>query len=221
MPFHVELRRAYQRAWAFNLDEETMRRTVLEPWARGATLRIGDRDWDPRKCTLRVLEGERLPPVDLAHGQGWNHALRSGRDVASELLRAVAAGPAVATIVAATPGGRAAVAELLRELGVGVVDWAELRPVLLAGERGPLRAQAALVVAEAGAPVEWHFDAGLALGAFGPHAALVMLDADGPPPPAGVPALRVEPSDPGAPETLAAWLRAAGLPVRPQPARAP
>lgn len=91
MPFHVEVRRSVHRAWAFNLDGETLRRTVLEPWARGAVLRLGDRDWEPSKSSLRVLEGERLHPADLAHGQGWNHASRDGRDVARELLTTMAA----------------------------------------------------------------------------------------------------------------------------------
>ena len=102
MAFHVEVRRSHHRAWVFNLDDDVLRQTVLEPWVNGRQLRIGERDWAPQESTLRILEGELLQPADLAHGQGWHHAQRSGRDVARELLEA-GRRPSTVALIAATP----------------------------------------------------------------------------------------------------------------------
>jgi hypothetical protein len=222
MPFHVEVRRSYHRAWAFNLDSEELRRTVLEPWVRGAPLRIGDRDWDPSQSSLRVLEGARLAPADLAHGQGWNRAERSGRDVARELLAGSAMRPpAAATIVAPSGEARDAAAGLLRALGVTVVDFASVRAALLPPVQEAVAAQVALVLVEAAAPEGWHFDAGLALGAFGPRAVFVSLAPGGPAPLAGIPVAGLDAADPAAPGMLAEALRRAGCAVTTTPAPAP
>ena len=222
MPFHVEVRRSYHRAWAFNLDSEGLRRTVLEPWVRGTPLRIGDRDWDPSKCSLRVLEGAHLAPADLAHGQGWNRAERSGRDVARELLAGSPARPAGgATIVAPTAQARDAAAGLLRALGMTVVEFASVREALLSSEQDTVAAQVALVVVAASASEEWHFDAGLALGAFGARAAIVSLTSDGPAHLAGRPVTSLDAADPAAPGLLAEALRHAGLSATTTPAPAP
>ena len=86
MAYHVEIRRSLRRAWAFNLDDERVRRGVIEPWLAGRTLRLGDRDWLPRDSALRIVEGPDLPPQRLAFGQGWNAAERSGADVTRRLL---------------------------------------------------------------------------------------------------------------------------------------
>jgi hypothetical protein len=222
MPFHVEVRRSYHRAWAFNLDSEGLRRTVLEPWARGAPLRIGDRDWDPSQSSLRVLEGARLAPADLAHGQGWNRAERSGRDVARELLAgARSLRSAAVTIVAPSGHARDAAAELLGALGVTVVDWASVRAALLSPEREPVAAQAALVLVDAAAPDEWRFDAGVALGAFGPRTVVVSLAPAAPMQLAGISVVPLDPADPAALGTLAEALRRAGGSATPTPVPAP
>ncbi|MEA2220508.1 MAG: hypothetical protein QOJ35_3134, partial [Solirubrobacteraceae bacterium] len=200
--------------WAFNLDEPALRRTVLEPWIGGVALRIGDREWDPRASTLRVLEGERLAPADLAHGQGWNRALRTGgRDVARELLAAAEARALAMTVVAAGAAGRDAGVALLGELAAAVVDWTAVRAALLAGERAALPVQAALVVAERAASPRWHLDAGLAIGALGPRAVLVALAGDAPTPIAGLPA-PLQLRGAAAPIVLAERLRDVGCAVR-------
>ena len=35
MPFHVQLRGGVRRAWAFNLDEDQLRRDIVVPWLHG------------------------------------------------------------------------------------------------------------------------------------------------------------------------------------------
>jgi hypothetical protein len=90
MAYHVQIRRSLRRAWAFNLDRDRVSRAVIEPWLAGRTLRLGDREWLPRDCSLRIVEGPELPPQDLAFGQGWNAAERSGEDVTRGLLGEVA-----------------------------------------------------------------------------------------------------------------------------------
>lgn len=62
MPFHVEIRRGHRWAREFNLDEATLRESVLEPWVMGRPVLLGDREWEPEECELRVLEGPELSP---------------------------------------------------------------------------------------------------------------------------------------------------------------
>jgi hypothetical protein len=125
MPFHVEISRSFRRARAFNLGEEDLRGTVLEPWAAGRLVLLGDREWNPRECALRVLEGPELSSVDLAQGQGWQRAERAGTDVARALL----AGPAVPAVAvhADDPAAREVSAAAVEQLGWAVVPWAAAR----------------------------------------------------------------------------------------------
>ena len=74
MSFHVEVRRSFHHARLFNLSEDQLRRRVLEPWSRGVTLEMGDREWSPDDSRLTVLEGRELETEELALGQGWNNA---------------------------------------------------------------------------------------------------------------------------------------------------
>jgi len=85
--FHIEISASTLRhARAFNLDEEELRRTILEPWMTDRTIELGDHEWIPRESSLKVLEGPRLEPPDLSFGQGWSNAERSARDVTGEVL---------------------------------------------------------------------------------------------------------------------------------------
>src|SRR6266496_2553235 len=86
MPYHVEIRQGLRRARQFNLEEEELRARVLDPWRAGRMIRLGDRQWEPRESELRILDGAELSHQDLAYGQAWANAERSGRDVARELL---------------------------------------------------------------------------------------------------------------------------------------
>lgn len=216
MRYHIELRRSHYRACAFNLDADALHRTVLEPWISGAPLRFGDREWEPSKTSLRVIEGEQLAAVDLAHGQGWHHAERGGRDVARELLAAVRpALPASAAIVAASEQAHDEAAALLQAAGILIADWAGVRGQLIVRAAGGPPADVAVVlVVEAAAPADWHFDAGLALGALHGRVAIVALSRDGMAQFAGLAVTPLDPADPAAPGMLAAALRGSGLEAR-------
>ncbi|HEX6687431.1 MAG TPA: hypothetical protein VF085_02065 [Solirubrobacterales bacterium] len=86
MPFHVEIAGGINHARAFNLSLEELRRTVLEPWLTGRFVDLGEREWDPRESSLRILEGPHLDPPDLSFGQGWSNAERASEDVTRRVL---------------------------------------------------------------------------------------------------------------------------------------
>jgi hypothetical protein len=178
VPFHVEIRRSMHRARVFNLDTGELRGRVLDPWARGGPVALGDQEWDPRDCTLTVLEGPLLEPPDLAHGQGWHRAVRSARDVTQDVLRASAPAAAVAVLATAPEAVRMAGAAL-DLLGVDAADWAAVRSRLLAGEPAGAGIVGALIVLDGPADA-WLLDVGLAVGALGARA-VVVCAAEGPP----------------------------------------
>jgi hypothetical protein len=215
MSFHVEVGRSFHRARVFNLDEGELRATVLEPWSRGQTIELGEREWEPRENDLTVIEGPALDPADLAHGQGWNSATKSGQDVTARMLGATTAGGArtAVTVVAADAGLAAGLASLVSDLGLTPVEWAPLRARVLTRAPAALGVAAAVVlVSERGA-----FDAGLALGALGPRAVAVQIGGEQ----AGgalaaVPVIRLDAGVPAL-HALAERLRHAGGDVRPAP----
>lgn len=223
MAFHVEIRRSLQRARAFNIDGATLRRTVLEPWGRGEPVRLGDQDWDPAKCTLAVLEGPDLVAPDLAHGRGWDRAQRTARDVTARLLGGPNSAPAGAAsavaVLAASPAGARATAELLVGLGLDPVDWPVARAWLLgAGPDGAAVAAAVILVEGAAPHGPWFFEAGIAVGALGGRAIFVAQGAQ--PAPDELPDLQVIRLDPDRPDSLHALaerLSRAGCAVGPVP----
>ena len=198
------------RARVFNLDAGELRGRVLEAWARGGPVALGDQEWDPRDCTLTVLEGAALEPADLAHGQGWHRALRSARDVTVDVLRANAPAAAVA-VLATTPAARRVARAALDRLGVESLDWAAVRSRLLAGEDPREHVAGALIILDGHAPANaWLLDVGLAVGALGARA--VVARTPGEPAAAelrrlGLPALDVEGDDDDAASAIAERLR--------------
>ena len=127
MPFHVEISASrMRRARAFNLGEEELRNTILEPWTTDRTIELGDREWVPRESSLRVLEGPRLEGPDLAFGQGWSNAERSAREVTGEVLADAESSAPPPPVAVAVDGG--SVEEALATLAGG----GEPRPVDLA-----------------------------------------------------------------------------------------
>jgi hypothetical protein len=87
MSFHVEVNASssLRHARVFNLTAEELR-AIVEPWLAGQAVELGDREWDPRKSTMRILEGPRLDTPDLSFGQGWSNAERSASDVTRQVL---------------------------------------------------------------------------------------------------------------------------------------
>lgn len=89
MPFHIEVATAKLHARSFNLTEEELVRTVLDPWLSGRPILLGDRKWTRDDETgLCILEGPELSVQDLAFSQGWANAQRSSTDVTAATLEA-------------------------------------------------------------------------------------------------------------------------------------
>jgi hypothetical protein len=205
VPFHVEIRRGHRWAREFNLDEERLREMVLEPWVHGRPVVLGDREWEPKECELRVLEGPELNPPDLAFGRGWGVAEQSGRDVARELIGGAARNASRIAILAETGAGLEQLADALGGLGLETVAWSAA--LLPGGESPPV---AAVLAVESGEPGrEWLYEAGSAVGALGGRAVVVELAAGSRPP--ELAALEsVQPGDEFGPR-LAAALRRVGV----------
>lgn len=83
---HVELRRRWSVARAFNLDEQEVLSRFVGPLVAGRTIRYADRDWEPRGTRLTVLEGPELEPGEIGMGRGWANAEKAGTDVTERLL---------------------------------------------------------------------------------------------------------------------------------------
>jgi len=221
MPFHVEVRHSFRRAWAFNVDEQRLRHTVIDPWRAGGPLELGDREWDPRESTLKILEGPALEPSELAFGRGWQNAERSARDVTAGLISGAAREAAAVCVLAASPSAQRALHEALDQLGVRAIDWAVVRERILATEsaRPPERIELVamlLAVDDSDPSAAWLFEAGLALGALGRRAIIAQIGER--PLPSALDALgvtRVGIGDPASLQSLAQCLGDAGYPFEP------
>jgi len=181
--YHVQIRRGFRVARELNLEEAELRTRVLTPFSRGALVSLGGREWEPPHCELRVLAGPELTAADLAMGQGWQNAERSGRDVTAELL---ARRPAAAVaLLAQTPAAAAAASAALERGGVRALAWEQA-----AG------ATAALVAFDAAAgegDARWWLEVGRALGALGARAVLAVHGGEALPGPlAQAPAVRLD-----------------------------
>jgi len=86
MAFHIEVATDRLHARSFNLTQEELRRTVLDPWLAGRAILLGDRKWTRDDSGLRILEGPELSNQDLAFSQGWANAVRSATDVTATVL---------------------------------------------------------------------------------------------------------------------------------------
>lgn len=86
MAFHIEVSTGRQHARSFNLTEEELRRTVLEPWLSGRAVLLGDKKWTRDESDLKILEGRELSNQDLAFSQGWSNAERDSTDVTQAVL---------------------------------------------------------------------------------------------------------------------------------------
>jgi hypothetical protein len=94
MPFHIEVATGRRHARSFNLTEEELGRTVLDPWLSDRPILLGDRKWtrNDEDARLLILEGPELSIQDLAFSQGWANAGRSATDVTARLLEAATEG---------------------------------------------------------------------------------------------------------------------------------
>ena len=202
MPFHVEISTGFrERARAFNLDEARMRAMILDPWMRGQVIQLGEKDWEPRHCSLIILEGPELADADLSMGRGWSKAEKASENVTRRLVDAAAAqisSPLVA-VLAEDPSAENEVLRILDGLRLETAPWAQLRARILgsaARPGGEPGYAAVLAVGNASPPPGWLFDAGLARGALGRRAVVVQLgDAGIPAELAGIEVMRLMPGD--------------------------
>jgi hypothetical protein len=130
VPFHVEISTGLNHARAFNLDLDELRRTVLEPWLTGRPVELGEREWDPQECSLRILEGRHLDPPDLSFGQGWSNAERAADDVTRRVLEKTETPKLPDAFVVAAELPEAAVAEMLSGRETEPVPLNEVRKKL-------------------------------------------------------------------------------------------
>jgi hypothetical protein len=86
--YHVELRQFPHHFCRFNLTERELRETILDAWARGDWIDVGERKWSPHQANLTVLEGPQLPVDQLSMGRGWRNAVRGGEDVTERVILA-------------------------------------------------------------------------------------------------------------------------------------
>jgi hypothetical protein len=86
--YHLELRQFPHNLARFNLDDQQLR-AIIEPWARGQWVELGERKWSPHQAKLTILEGPRIPMDQLSMGRGWRNAQRQSEDVTMRLLAQV------------------------------------------------------------------------------------------------------------------------------------
>ncbi|HEY2717177.1 MAG TPA: hypothetical protein VGI73_13240 [Solirubrobacterales bacterium] len=105
MAFHVEISGGINHARAFNLSEDVVQRSIVDPWINRRPIELGDRKWQPEESELRILEGPELSNPELSFGNGWSNAERAGEFVTKRLLdeavqarREGTAGPAAIVI---------------------------------------------------------------------------------------------------------------------------
>jgi len=93
MAFHIEVGTGRHHARSFNLTEEELGRTVLDPWLSDRPVLLGDRKWTRGdEGRLKILKGPELSIQDLAFSQGWANAERSSTDVTATVLAAATEG---------------------------------------------------------------------------------------------------------------------------------
>lgn len=89
--YHVELRQFPHNFCRFNLTEQELRETILEPWVQGRWVELGERKWSPQQADLKVLEAPRMPVDQLSMGRGWRSVERNGQEVTETMLASVRA----------------------------------------------------------------------------------------------------------------------------------
>ncbi len=130
MAFHVEISSGLNHARAFNLEEEEMRR-IVERWVSDLTIALGDREWQPRKSSIKILEGPTLGNPELSFGQGWSNAERSSQAVTRELVAAATeeaeSGATSVIVVGAAEAAKRTLAEIGSDAEANRISWKEAR----------------------------------------------------------------------------------------------
>src|SRR3954468_1818343 len=116
-----------QRARVFNLDREDLMEKVTEPWLESRTIQMGDREWEPRHSSLRILEGPQMQTTDLSFGQGWANAERAGEDVTRAILAQAPPSSAPDAFVIEAQDPERLAARLAADHDGRAVEWGEAK----------------------------------------------------------------------------------------------
>jgi hypothetical protein len=125
--FHVEISAGFNHARVFNLNQADVVAKIVEPWLEERTIEMGDREWEPRKSSLIILEGPQMETTDLSFGQGWSNAERASKAVTRELLSQVPPPNAPDAFVIETPTPEAVTADLVGGHGGQAIQWSQAR----------------------------------------------------------------------------------------------
>ena len=123
----MEISAGAHRARVFNLDREDLIAKVAQPWLEDRTIQMGEREWEPRRSSLRILEGPRMETTDLSFGQGWANAERACEDVTRTVLDEAPPPPAPDAFVVEAEDPEGAAAEIVAERGGRPIHWADAR----------------------------------------------------------------------------------------------
>jgi hypothetical protein len=125
--FHVEIAAGFHRARVFNLTREDLLGKVVEPWLDDRRIEMGDRVWEPRRSSLRILDGPRMETEDLSFGQGWSNAERASEDVTRKVLATAPPPVTPDAFVVETDNPEAVTADLAAGHGARAIHWSEAR----------------------------------------------------------------------------------------------
>ena len=109
---------------------------------------MGDREWEPRKSSLKILEGPQMETQDLSFGQGWANAERASENVTRDVLAKAPAPVVPDAFVVETDSPEAVTADVVAGHDGRAIHWAEARKRL--DGRDPEVAAVILVVRRPG-----------------------------------------------------------------------
>jgi hypothetical protein len=142
--FHVEINAGFHRARVFNLDQADVIAKVVQPWLEERPIEMGDREWNPRDSSLRILEGPEMKNQDLSFGQGWANAERVSENVTRNLLSTAPPPPTPDAFIVETDYPEAVTADVVSSHDGRVVHWTEARKRI--DDRDPEIAAVILIV---------------------------------------------------------------------------
>lgn len=125
--FHVEINAGFHRARVFNLDQGDVMAKIVQPWLEERPIEMGDREWNPRDSSLRILEGPEMKNQDLSFGQGWANAERASENVTREILKTAPAPAVPDAFIVETDNPEAVTADVVAGHDGRVVHWTEAR----------------------------------------------------------------------------------------------
>lgn len=125
MPFHVEISAGLHRARVFNLDQADLTAKIVEPWLAQRRIEMGDREWEPRASSLKILEGPKMEQADLSFGQGWANAERGSENVTRSVLAAAPPPRTPDAFVVETDSPESVTAEVVAGHEGRAVQWSE------------------------------------------------------------------------------------------------